>query len=186
MVRKGPEKSATLYKIGTKKKGLDGNLWRVIQTSNGIKRWQLHKKSITPKPKNTSKDATPKPKNTSKDATSFDKINFKLTKLGLLLLEFEDNDMFPDSLQDVNSYTTEFKKLWKILKDNGFIGTIKQTNLYQETYYLEPKSPVIYLINIVFEIGNREKKFHEPKKLKSSGIELLIKKLLKMKFIIAK
>jgi len=37
--RKSPEKSATLYKVGTTKRGNDGNLWVVKKTSNGVKRW---------------------------------------------------------------------------------------------------------------------------------------------------
>lgn len=41
--RKSPEKSATLYKIGTKKTGLDGNMWIVTENKNGIKRWVLFK-----------------------------------------------------------------------------------------------------------------------------------------------
>jgi hypothetical protein len=37
--RKSPEQSATLYKIGTVKKGNDGNRWVVKKASNGVKRW---------------------------------------------------------------------------------------------------------------------------------------------------
>ena len=43
--RKSPEKSASLYKIGTKKKGNDNNMWIIIENKNGVKRWILHKKS---------------------------------------------------------------------------------------------------------------------------------------------
>lgn len=45
MERKSPSKSATLYKVGTKKKGNDGNIWIIVEASNGVKRWQLHKKT---------------------------------------------------------------------------------------------------------------------------------------------
>ena len=37
--RKSPEKSATLYSVGTVKKGNDGNFWVIKKTSNGVKRW---------------------------------------------------------------------------------------------------------------------------------------------------
>ena len=37
--RKSPKQSATLYKVGTKKKGLDGNMWIITETSNKTKRW---------------------------------------------------------------------------------------------------------------------------------------------------
>lgn len=37
--RKSPAKSATLFAVGTKQKGLDGNMWIIAQASNGVKRW---------------------------------------------------------------------------------------------------------------------------------------------------
>lgn len=38
--RPSPSESATLFKVGTIKKGNDGNLWIVYQTNNGVKRWK--------------------------------------------------------------------------------------------------------------------------------------------------
>ena len=38
--RPSPSESATLYKIGQKKKGNDGNLYVVIETKNKVKRWK--------------------------------------------------------------------------------------------------------------------------------------------------
>lgn len=38
--RPSPSESATLFKIGTKKQGNDGNIWIVIGTSTGVKRWK--------------------------------------------------------------------------------------------------------------------------------------------------
>lgn len=38
--RKGPAESATLYKEGTKKKGLDGSMWQIVRNKNGVPRWQ--------------------------------------------------------------------------------------------------------------------------------------------------
>ncbi len=40
MKRPSPSESATLFKIGTVKKGNDGKEWIVSATSNGIKRWK--------------------------------------------------------------------------------------------------------------------------------------------------
>ena len=37
--RKSPESSATLHKVGTTLKGLDGNMWTIKKASNGVKRW---------------------------------------------------------------------------------------------------------------------------------------------------
>jgi hypothetical protein len=43
--RKSPSQSATLYKIGTKKKGNDNNIWIITENKNGVKKWILYKKS---------------------------------------------------------------------------------------------------------------------------------------------
>lgn len=40
--RKGPTDSATKFQVGTKKKGNDGNTWKVVKTSNGVQRWKKH------------------------------------------------------------------------------------------------------------------------------------------------
>ena len=37
--RKAPTHSATKYNIGTRKKGNDGNIWKVVKNKNNIKRW---------------------------------------------------------------------------------------------------------------------------------------------------
>ena len=42
--RPSPSESATLFKIGTKKKGNDGNIYIIVTNKNGVKRWKLHKK----------------------------------------------------------------------------------------------------------------------------------------------
>jgi len=38
-MRQSPKYSATLYSIGHKKQGLDGNMWIVTSTVKGVKRW---------------------------------------------------------------------------------------------------------------------------------------------------
>tara|TARA_B110000285_G_scaffold223769_1_gene279729 strand:- start:6630 stop:7145 length:516 start_codon:yes stop_codon:yes gene_type:complete len=37
--RKGPSSSATKYNVGTKKKGNDGNMWKIVINKNCTKRW---------------------------------------------------------------------------------------------------------------------------------------------------
>jgi hypothetical protein len=37
--RTGPSSSATKFSIGTKKKGNDGNMWKIVQNKNKTKRW---------------------------------------------------------------------------------------------------------------------------------------------------
>ena len=38
-IRKGPSESATIFPIGTIKKGNDGNKWKIIETDSGVHRW---------------------------------------------------------------------------------------------------------------------------------------------------
>lgn len=45
--RKGPTESATLYPVGTKRKGNDGRMWIIKKTSSGVQRWvPLPEKSL--------------------------------------------------------------------------------------------------------------------------------------------
>lgn len=41
--RKAPSESATKFKVGTMKTGNDGDIWTVMETSNGVQRWVKHK-----------------------------------------------------------------------------------------------------------------------------------------------
>ena len=38
-VRKGPSESATKFSVGFKKKGNDGNMWKIVVTAAGVHRW---------------------------------------------------------------------------------------------------------------------------------------------------
>jgi hypothetical protein len=49
MPRQSPKESATLFKVGTKKKGLDKNTWIISKDINGVQRWKLFEKSPTNK-----------------------------------------------------------------------------------------------------------------------------------------
>ena len=40
LTRPSPSESATQFNIGTKRKGNDGNMWIVIKTTSGVKRWK--------------------------------------------------------------------------------------------------------------------------------------------------
>ena len=57
--RKSPPESATLFPIGTVRIGNDGEYWKVILTSNNVKRWQ---KDTSTLPKTTKSVKTPKSK----------------------------------------------------------------------------------------------------------------------------
>ena len=53
--RQSPIESATLFSVGTIKKGNDGNKWVIIETSAGIHRWKQVKTSKTSKNNKTHK-----------------------------------------------------------------------------------------------------------------------------------
>ena len=45
--RKGPSSSATKSSVGTKKKGKDGNMWKIAKNKNGTNRWLKISKNRT-------------------------------------------------------------------------------------------------------------------------------------------
>jgi hypothetical protein len=53
--RKGPSKSATLFKEGAIKKGNDGNKWIIVTNKLGVRRWQKMGSKTTLKTKSKSK-----------------------------------------------------------------------------------------------------------------------------------
>lgn len=50
MVRPGPTESATKFEVGKKKKGNDGRIWIVAETTAGIHRWQRVRPAVARKP----------------------------------------------------------------------------------------------------------------------------------------
>jgi hypothetical protein len=83
MTRQGPSDSATIFPVGTKKRGNDGNNWIVIQTKNS-KRWSKVNENKLQKTKKTSK-ASNKTKNytikkSKKNDISLDKLRQLLKK----------------------------------------------------------------------------------------------------------
>ena len=49
MSRKGPTASATIFPVGTEKRGNDGNIWVIVQNKNGINRWQKSSSKVLSK-----------------------------------------------------------------------------------------------------------------------------------------
>jgi hypothetical protein len=67
--RKAPRASATQFRFGIAKRGVDGRIWVVISASNGVKRW-VPKSSQTKKAKKPAKKATKHTKKHSKKAAA--------------------------------------------------------------------------------------------------------------------
>ena len=78
MLRKSPTQSATLYKVGTKKIGNDGNRWIIVSTATGVHRWQLFKK-LNEQPAKKSKVTNTSKKNSKKNSKNNSKKNSKKT-----------------------------------------------------------------------------------------------------------
>lgn len=57
-VRKCPADSATKFNLGKRKKGNDGNMWKIVQNKNGVKRWLKISKNKTCKKYSQDKEET--------------------------------------------------------------------------------------------------------------------------------
>jgi hypothetical protein len=83
MTRQGPSDSATIFPVGTLKRGNDGNNWIVIQTKNS-KRWskvnETKKTKETKETKNQTNNQTKKAKKAKKNDISVDKLRQLLQK----------------------------------------------------------------------------------------------------------
>ena len=107
-MRKGPEESATLFSVGTKKKGNDGNMWVIVKNKNGVKRWQKKtnksRKSYTKKSRksytNKSRKSSTKTLTGGKSYLIFDNGGrpFKVVIKGKGL----DIFTYDDSVEDIN------------------------------------------------------------------------------------
>jgi len=58
--RPSPSESATKFKVGTKKKGGDGNMWIVVMNKNKVKRWAKLKKGVKKVKKHVKKEKVSK------------------------------------------------------------------------------------------------------------------------------
>jgi hypothetical protein len=56
--RKGPAESATIFPVGTTKRGNDGNAWKIIKTDSGVHRWAKIGSNRTVKNKSEIKEGT--------------------------------------------------------------------------------------------------------------------------------
>lgn len=67
MVRQSPTQSATKFKVGTRRKGNDGNMWKVVETRTGVQRWQkISSSRKSSKKKSSSRRKSSKRKSSSR------------------------------------------------------------------------------------------------------------------------
>jgi hypothetical protein len=94
--RKSPSQSATLYKIGTKKKGNDNNIWIITENKNGVKKWILHKKST-------------------------DKSSRKINIMSNPNHYYKQYSAYKKPINDISFFTKEIKSLQNELKKIGVL-----------------------------------------------------------------
>jgi len=122
--RPSPSESATLYKVGIKKTGNDGNKWIIAENKIGVKKWKLYKKV-------TSKKVTSK-KVTSKKVTSKKITSKKITSKKTVIKKKKENPWYPqiyiyidlkydsnDDKQILIDYFTKFNKKYKVAWEYG-------------------------------------------------------------------
>ncbi len=112
--RKGPSESATIFPIGTIKKGNDGNKWKIIETGTGVHRWS----KMTDIQHVSSHNTTVKKQSSSKVDVENDILISRLKQIGkkysistagksksqiaLLLFNIRGNALSTDELQEIH------------------------------------------------------------------------------------
>jgi hypothetical protein len=111
--RKGPESSATLYKVGTKKTGNDGNTWIIQENKNGVKRWVLYKIKSS---KKSSKKPSKKPskKSSKKPSKKSSKKSSKKTSKQIII-KTENNYIFDSFDIMVFDKIMEYKPIYELI-----------------------------------------------------------------------
>ena len=128
--RKSPTQSATLYKVGTKKKGNDNNTWIITENKNGVKKWILYKKV------SSTKEST---KKSTKEST---------TKKKIMKNPDDYYKQFPNyekPINDISFFTLKIKSLQDELKKIGVLFFFLKWG--KNSLYAGHHSYIIELIN---------------------------------------
>jgi len=172
--RKGPEKSATLFKVGTKKTGNDGNTWIIEENKNGVKRWVLFKKSsmkAEKKPSSTTKEKAFSDFN-SFDFSVYDKIKEYKSIYEMIMHKSLDYkiDLQQTNITTPGSTSINYYKIGtdanKISKEKNYkatmfvighlVGNTFYWNEYTRLYYLKYKFGASSEISIEILIKNKK------------------------------
>ena len=147
--RKGPSKSATLFKEGTIKKGNDGNKWIIVTNKLGVRRWQkTGSNSTTMKIKSKSKSKS-KSKRVLKMEADPDTVwgkNKPLQELWQSLASGEKVVLIEKGGK-YNIFTmptgkVTIRKMYDSFDDDENIIAVLSSNMSQDAYevYLYPKA----------------------------------------------
>ncbi len=131
-LRKAPASSANNFSVGDKKKGNDGNMWKIVQNKNGTKRWMKISKGNL---------------KTKKNIISNDETNDKVL---FVFYTFDNTDSWsypelPKGWQWVGSGTTSAlgRKKLKYTHEEQFMGpekTLKQMYNFLNHYFKNLKN----------------------------------------------
>ena len=146
--RKGPSKSATLFKEGAIKKGNDGNKWIIVTNKLGVRRWQKMGSKTTLKIKSKSKSKS-KSKRVLKMEADPDTVwgkNKPLQELwqslasGEKVVLIEKNGDY--KIFNMPTGKVTIRKIYDSFNDDGNIIAVLSSNMSQDAYevYLYPKA----------------------------------------------
>ena len=149
--RKGPSKSATLFKEGTVKKGNDGNKWIIVTNKLGVRRWQKTGSNSTtmkikPKSKSKSKSKSRRVLKMEADPDTVWGKNKPLEKLWQSLASGEKVVLIEKGGK-YNIFTmptgkVTIRKMYDSFDDDENITAVLSSNMSQDAYevYLYPKA----------------------------------------------
>ena len=151
--RKGPSKSATLFKEGTVKKGNDGNKWIIVTNKLGVQRWQkinssnkITKTTLKIKSKSKSKSKSRRVLKMEADPDTVWGKNKPLEKLWQSLASGEKVVLIEKGGK-YNIFTmptgkVTIRKMYDSFDDDENIIAVLSSNMSQDAYevYLYPKA----------------------------------------------
>ena len=147
--RKGPSKSATLFKEGIVKKGNDGNKWVIVTNKLGVRRWQKMGSSNKTNKKTLKIKLKPKSKRVLKMEADPDTVwgkNKPLQELwqslasGEKVVLIEKNGDYKIFTMPTGKVT--IRKMYDSFDDDENIIAVLSSNMSQDAYevYLYPKA----------------------------------------------
>jgi hypothetical protein len=167
MSRKSPSLSATLFEVGQKCTGNDGNLWIVTQTTNGTHRWSIDvkgkHKTVTCKPPYGNSVSKTKTKSKYLIHDNGGK-PFMVWKSGIYIkskkyyeLTWEEREKLLYSLSDIKKIYTQLIKQYsnvkKVLPGRDYSGYSEHGN----TVLLElPNGKYVYVGDSIYEFTSQE------------------------------
>jgi hypothetical protein len=140
-MRQSPKESATTYNVGIKKKGLDGNMWKIKKMESGIKRWIKVESKLKEVTKTSKKDEE-RNELEKKLAKKLYKWWIKLSN-GSIIVIFKDGKSKLYKSNKVTK-TANFKETHEKWKEYGndknvdaiIFSSISEDNIQQFVYYL--------------------------------------------------